>query len=100
MDRMQPKPRFQELCRVKIEPNLDMVFSRRQDGRISVAQQVFTLLNGQRRYSTWVKNALITDIHGIEEALNGFQTCLDLLLAEEAGVKNVQGAEEIQSSAS
>jgi hypothetical protein len=77
------RPRFEELHRAKIEKNLDLVFSRRWDGKISVAQQIFTDLAGGRRFSSWAKNALITDIHGIEEALNGFQTCLDILLEQE-----------------
>jgi hypothetical protein len=76
-------PQFDELHRVTLERNLDLVFSRRRsDGRISIAQQAFSEMQGGRRFSTWIKNAIIVDFHGLEEALNAFQEVFDMLLEE------------------
>ncbi len=87
-------PQFTELVRVKIEDNLDLVFSIRADGYISVAQQRWVIVRG-RRQGMWVKNALITNDRGIEEAAEGFRACLDILLElREKAKSNGKIAEE------
>lgn len=84
-------PQFREIVRVSIEENLDLVISERQDGFYSAAQQRFSVIRG-RRIGGWVKNALIVDATGLEEAANAFMAALDYV--NERKAVNAEEADE------
>lgn len=82
-------PQFKEIVRVMLEENLDLVISERADGFYSAAQQRFTTVRG-RRSGLWIKNALIVDAVGLEEAANAFMAALDYVTEQR---KNAQAEE-------
>lgn len=63
---------FQEIIRRAIGENKNIVISRRDDGRVSIAQQVLAESDG-KEMEFFLKNAIIIDKNGLDvliDALN------------------------------
>ena len=81
-------PTFTQIVCVPLEENLELVISERSDGLYSAAQRRWTTIHG-RRSGMWLKNAIIVNEEGLEEAANAFMAALDYVIA-----KRAQNAEE------
>lgn len=64
--------KFEELARVTIAKNKDVVISKNvNDGKISIAQEI-TFVDGKKEFKMFVKNAIICD----SEILNKIRNAL------------------------
>lgn len=62
--------KFEELARVTIAKNKDVVISKNvNDGKISIAQEI-TFVDGKKEFKMFVKNAIICDAEILNEIRN------------------------------
>lgn len=62
--------KFEELARVTIAKNKDVVISKNvNDGKISIAQEI-TFVDGKKEFKMFVKNAIICDTKILNEIRN------------------------------
>lgn len=62
--------KFEELARVTIAKNKDVVISKNvNDGKISIAQEI-TFIDGKKEFKMFVKNTIICDSEILNEIRN------------------------------
>ena len=83
--------KFEELARVTIAKNKDVVISKNvNDGKISIAQEI-TFIDGKKEFKMFVKNAIICDsekLFALRNALEEAVTKLDVDCHSEKNAKD------------
>lgn len=73
--------KFTQLAKVSIGENRNLVISKREDGNLSIAQQIEAESDGQK-INFFVKNAIQTDEDGLENIENAIKEAKESLKNE------------------
>ena len=82
--------KFEELARVSIAKNKNIVISRNvNDNKISIAQEV-TFIDGKKEFKMFVKNAIICDSEKLLALRNALEEAVTKLGIDCCSEKNVE----------